>query len=104
MAGGLMLAAAPARLGGGAALDISLTRIVVALLVCLTLAALAALLLRRSGGRIVLPLRADRRIAVIESRRISPHADLCLLRCDGHDYLILSSAAGQQVLRQGPAA
>ncbi|WP_156347249.1 MULTISPECIES: hypothetical protein [unclassified Sphingomonas] len=101
---GMILAAAPARLGGGAALDVSLTRIVVALLLCLTLAVLAVVLVRRGGGRLTLPIRAERRIAVIESRRISPHADLCLLRCDGQEYVILSSAAGQQVLRQGPVA
>ena len=65
---------------------------------------LAVVLLKRGGGRLVLPSRAERRIAVIESRRISPHADLCLLRCDGQEYVILSSATGQQVLREGPAA
>lgn len=101
---GMILAAAPARLGGGAALDVSLTRIVVALLVCVMLAGLAAVLLKRGGGRLTLSGRTERRIAVIESRRISPHADLCLLRCDGQEYVILSSATGQQVLRQGPAA
>lgn len=100
----MILAAAPTRLGGGAALDVSLTRIVVALLVCLALAVLAAVLVKRGGGRLTLPNRAERRIAVIESRRISPHADLCLLRCDGREYMILSSATGQQVLREGPAA
>lgn len=101
---GMILAAAPARLGGGAALDVSLTRIVVALLLCLTLAVLAVVLVKRGGGRLTLPTRAERRIAVVESRRISPHADLCLLRCDGQEYVILSSATGQQVLRQGPVA
>ncbi len=101
---GMILAAAPARLGGGAALDVSLTRIVMALLICLTLAGLAAVLVKRGGGRLTLPNRTERRIAVIESRRISPHADLCLLRCDGQEYVILSSATGQQVLREGPAA
>lgn len=100
----MILAAAPARLGGGAALDVSLTRIVVALLLCLTLAVLAVVLVKRGGGRLTLPTRAERRIAVVESRRISPHADLCLLRCDGQEYVILSSATGQQVLRQGPVA
>ncbi|WP_230635828.1 hypothetical protein [Sphingomonas sp. Leaf4] len=112
MAGLMLLAASAAsapRLAGGGALDISLTRIVAALVLCLMAAALAAILLKRGGGRIDLSrlgmLRRtvrERRIAVIESRRISPHADLCLLRCDGNEYLILSSATGQQIVRARP--
>lgn len=102
-----VLAAAPVRLGGGAAFDVSSTRIVGALLLCLMLAALAAVLLKRGGGRLVptgwMAARGGRRIAVVESRRVSPHADLCLLRCDDREYLVLSSAAGQQVLRSEPA-
>ncbi|MBD8679357.1 hypothetical protein [Sphingomonas sp. CFBP 13720] len=103
MAGMTVLAAAPVRLGGGAAFDVSSTRIVGALLLCLMLAALAAVLLKRGGGRLVPTGRAGRRIAVVESRRVSAHADLCLLRCDDREYLVLSSAAGQQVLRSEPA-
>ncbi len=109
MAGLTLLAAGAAaapRLAGGGALDISLTRIVAALVLCLLAAMLAAILMKRGGGRIDLSrLRqgvGERRIAVIESRRISPHADLCLLRCDGDEYLILSSATVQQVVRSRP--
>ncbi|KQN21416.1 hypothetical protein ASE86_14415 [Sphingomonas sp. Leaf33] len=105
-----MLAAAPARLGGGGAIDVSLGRIVSALLVCLLLAGAAALLLRRGGGRIDWRALADwkkaapaRRIVVIETRRISAHADICLFRCDDRDYLVLCSASQQQVLRDPPA-
>jgi hypothetical protein len=47
---------------------------------------------------------ADQRIRVIESRRISQHADLCLVRCDNVDYVILSSAQQQQLLRETPVA
>ena len=102
--------AQPGRLGGGEALDVSLARIVAALVLCLMLAALAALLLRRGGGRLDLSaLRSltgpppERRIEVIETRRISPHADLCLLRCGGREFLILCSQAAQQVLRESTA-
>lgn len=100
-------AAAQHRLGGGGSLDISLTRIVFALLFCLALAIAVVLLIKRGGGRIDLSaLRSPlagltppmRRIQVIETRRISVHADLCLLRCDNREYLVLSSAAQQQVL------
>ncbi len=104
------LAATP-RLAGGGALDISLTRIVLALLLCMAAAVAAVLILKGKGGRLDLSgfraiarVHADRRIAVLETRRISAHADACLLRCDGIDYLILSSANQQQVLRETPAA
>lgn len=101
-----VLTAGAAPLGGGGALDVSLTRIVSALLLCLMLAAFAIVVLKRGGGRIALTgigrATLSRRIAVIESRRIGAHADLCLLRCDGDEYLILSSATAQQVLRHAP--
>lgn len=114
----LVVAAAPAiaragRLGGGSGgVDVSLTRIVTALILCLMLAALAALLLKHRGGRFDLgALRGfvgqmpgtARRIDVIETRRISQYADVCLLRCDGRDYLILCAEHQQTVLREGPA-
>lgn len=105
--------AAGGRLGGGGGLDLSLTRIVISLLLCLAIAASVILMLKRNGGQLNLDgLRAlvakrgpsTQRITVIETRRISVHADLCLVRCDGIDYLILSSAQTQQLLRQTPAA
>ena len=114
-----LLSAVPAsaqagKLGGGGTLDISLTRIVMALLLCLMLAALAALALKRSGGRVDLTqmrrlftaLPAERRIDVVETRRVSQHADVCLLRCDGREYLILCAQQQQTVLRESacPAA
>jgi len=96
------------RLGGGGALNLSLTRIVMPLILCLMLAALAAFALKRSGGRIdlkrvrglIAALPAQRRIQVIETRRISQYADISLLHCDGREYLILSSQAQQTVLRE----
>jgi flagellar biogenesis protein FliO len=99
--------------GGGGGVDVSLTRIVSALILCLMLAALAALLLKRSGGRVdtrvlrrmfVRLPQAARRIDVIETRRVSQYADVCLLRCDGREYLILCAQQQQTVLRDAPAA
>lgn len=100
------------RLGGGGDLGISLTRIVTALLLCVMLAVLAALLLKRNGGkvdltairRLIVRLPAQRRIDVVETRRVSQHADVCLLRCDGREYLILCAAQQQTVLREGEIA
>ncbi len=111
----LLFAAAPAtaqRLGGGGALNVSLTRIVMALLLCLMLAALAALALKRGGGRIDLAgltrifaaRPSQRRIEVIETRRVSQHADVCLLRCDGREYLLLCAPQQQTILREAPIA
>lgn len=100
--------AQPGRLGGGGALNLSLTRIVMSLILCLMLAALAAFALKRSGGRIdvkrlrgmIATLPAQRRIEVIETRRASQYADVCLIRCDGREYLVLSSQEQQLVLRE----
>jgi hypothetical protein len=113
----MLAAATPAlaqagRLGGGGSnVDVSLTRIITALILCLMLAALAALLLKRGGGKIDVPALRGlfarmpvtvRRIEVIETRRVSQYADVCLLRCDGRDYLILCAQAQQTVLRDVP--
>jgi hypothetical protein len=100
--------AQPGRLGGGGALNLSLTRIVMSLILCLMLAALAAFALKRSGGRIdikrlrglIVTLPVRRRIEVIETRRASQYADICLIRCDGREYLVLSSQEQQLVLRE----
>lgn len=102
--------ASAGRLGGGGSLNISLTRIVLALLLCVMIAGLAALALKRSGGRIDLTmfrrmfasLPSQRRIEVIETRRVSQYADVCLLRCDGREYLLLCAQHQQTVLREGP--
>lgn len=96
------------RLGGGGSLNLSLTRIVMALILCLMLAALAAFALKRSGGRIDLSrlrgllatLPQQRRIDVVETRRVSQYADVCLLRCDGREYLILCAQQQQMLLRE----
>jgi hypothetical protein len=106
-------AMAQARLGGGGSLDLSLTRIGMALILCLMLAALAVLLIKRSGGRVDLSairrrlastLPQQRRIDVIESRRVSLHADICLVRCDSREYLILCAPQQQTVLRETDVA
>ncbi|MBX9813390.1 MAG: hypothetical protein K2X76_01670 [Sphingomonas sp.] len=101
--------AAPRHLGGGGELDLSLGRLIFALLFCLGLAVIVALLLKRSGGKIDLAAfgrgfvaleRSPRRLQLLEARRVSAHADLCLVRCDDREYLILSSAAQQQVIER----
>lgn len=104
--------ASPGRLGGGGALDVSLTRIVMSLLLCVMIALLAALAMRRGGGRLdlkavrglFLKLPAPRRrIEVIETRRVSQHADVALLRCDDREYLVLCGANQQTILCEMPS-
>ena len=105
-------AAAPAAargLGGGESLGVSLGRIVGALVICIVLAVFAVLLLRQRSGKI--DLRAlfgrielrQRAIQVLETRRLSPHGDVCLLRHAGRDYLIVLVAGDCRVLRESEA-
>jgi hypothetical protein len=107
------MSAAPAlasahRLGGGGDVGISLGRIIAALLICIIVAVLAALLLRQRAGHQDLSrlffrfdLRA-RAIEVVETRRLSSHADICLVRHGGKDYLLLIMAGAAHVLSEVP--
>lgn len=111
----LALAATPAmagagRLGGGGDLGLSLGRIVLALLASLIVAVLAILLIRQRAGKGDLAavlsrfeLR-QRAIEVVETRRLSPHADICLVRHAGREYLLLLQSGSAQVLREEAAA
>lgn len=93
------------RLGGGGAVDISLGRIIISFLICVIIAALAILLIRQRSGRIDLAslfARMEprkREIEVVETRRLSPHADLCVVRQGGREYLLVLQQASAQVLR-----
>ena len=114
-AGAALLAASPAlaqagRLGGGQPLEVSLGRIVSALVICIIIAILAVLLIRQRSGRIDLQAWfgrlqvRPRSIEVVETRRLSPHADICLVRSSGREYLLLLLAGSAQVLREGAVA
>ena len=109
------LASAPAqagRLGGGSAPDISIIRILAALVLCALVALAVILIIRvRSGRPISLSWQqwpkfggiAAARLEIIESRRISAHADVCLVRCDGRDYLLACGPGGIIVVDQPDA-
>lgn len=103
------LLAAPAaaqRLGGGGAVEIPVGRIIAVLVLGALLALTAALAIKRRGGRVdlgrwtrlIATATPPQRIEVIETRRASQHADVCLIRCDNRDYLVLCSAAVQTIL------
>lgn len=115
---GVVLAALPLakasaqRLGGGASPNVSLIRVAAALLFCLTVAILAAIWLRRRdlpkriNGRPFATwaagLRQERRIEIIEARRLSVHADLCLARCDEIEYLLVCGPGETKVISSRP--
>jgi hypothetical protein len=111
-AGAAVLAASPAlagggRLGGGQPLEVSLGRIVSALVICIIIAVLAVLLIRQRSGRIDLHAFfgrlqvRPRAIEVVETRRLSPHADICLVRHAGREYLLLLLAGDARILSEG---
>lgn len=99
-----------ARLGGGEDLHVSLWRIVVALLVAILIVVLAALLIRQRGGKFDLAAFAGRMrlktsdINVVETRRLSPHADLCLIRHRDREYLLLLGAGHGRILNRADLA
>lgn len=103
-----VMAAAGGRLGGGQSLEISLGRIVGALVVSIIVVLLAVLLIKQRGGKIDLSawlgkvrLR-ERALDVVEARRVSPHADVCVIRHQGTEYLLLLSAGNSQLLSRVP--
>lgn len=109
VAAGAQNAAQP-HLGGGGSLDVSLGRIIASLVICIIVAVLAILLIRQRGGRGDLAAMfarlqpQARAIEVIETRRLNPHADICLVRHAGRDYLLVLQAGSMQVLRDEPMA
>jgi hypothetical protein len=94
------------RLGGGTGVDIPVGRIVIAFLICIAIAGLAILLIRQRMGkgdlagwlRRVAPRGGV--IEVVEVRRLSMHADIGVVRHDGHEYLLILQVGSTQVLRE----
>jgi hypothetical protein len=100
------------QLGGGGSPDISPIRVLISLLVALACAFGLALFLRTrmgqhpasaSVGQWLSRMGTLRRIEVVEARRVSAHADLCLVRNEGEEWLLACGPAGITVLRHGPA-
>lgn len=97
------------RLGGGSAPAISLIRIGAAFILCCLVAFAVIVLMRARSGQ---PLRfsveglrwfnlaVTNRVEVVESRRLSAHADACLLRCDDRDYFVICGVGGMLLLSE----
>lgn len=101
--------AATHRLGGGGEIDVSLGRIVTAFVLCIVIAVLAVLLLRQRGGKIDLARLFTRlgprarEIQVVETRRLNPGSDVCLIRHDDREYLLVLQHGSTHVLRERAA-
>lgn len=101
-----------ATLGGAASPGVPWLRIVFAFALCIGVAFGAIWLLRLyREGRIArsaagwLPARgarAERQIEVVETRRISAHADVCLLHWQGRSYLLLVGPSGVSLIDSDP--
>jgi flagellar biogenesis protein FliO len=99
-----------AHLGGSeGTIGVSLGRIVISLVICIIIAALAILLIRQRGGQVDLAAifskiePRTREIQVVETRRLNPHADICLVRQGGREYLLVLQQGNIAVLRDQPA-
>ncbi|MGK6317899.1 hypothetical protein [Sphingomonas sp. DT-204] len=97
---------AAGRLGGGGALDIPVARIIVSLIACLLIAALAIVFLRQRAGKADLRALFGRltsghgAIDIVEVRRLGMHGDVCLIRHDDREYLLLVQNSRAIVLRE----
>jgi hypothetical protein len=101
------MAAQAQSLGGAPDFEFPILRLVLGLLLCALVAIVAALMLKRFMHRGSMPrlekwsdlVRAPaRRIRVLETHRVSPHGDVCMLTCGGREYLIVLSPAGATVI------
>jgi flagellar biogenesis protein FliO len=104
----LLLAAAPAgaqRLGQGTGTEVPIWRVLGALALCLALAVAAAYFLRRRlGGSMPLTMGRARRLQVIETLRLSHQVDICLVACDGAEFLVAAAPQGVTTIGTGPPA
>lgn len=100
-------------LGQGGGPEIHWWRVLGALVVCIGLAIGGAFALRHrlqlgampqlfaAGPRLFGPA-PQRRLKLVESVRLNQQVDVCLVRCDGQDYLLAVSPGGIVSLAGGP--
>jgi flagellar biogenesis protein FliO len=96
--------AAAQRLGQGSGPEIAWWRVAAALFLCLALAAGVAFALRkRIRGGTPLFTAGPRRLQLVESLRLSHQVDVCIVRCDGRDWLIAATPHGASLLHAAGA-
>lgn len=97
-----LLTGAPAlaqRLGQGTDTEVPIWRILGALAFCLLLAVAAAILLKRrlnGPGRAV--FGRARRLQLVESLRLSHQIDLCVVSCDGAEFMLAATPHGATLI------
>ncbi len=92
-------------------LDLHLGRLIIVLLLCIALAIAAVFILKRasSAGKPSpfngpwLQKLGRPAVTILESRRISVHADVCRLAYAGREYLVVVSQGGATVLKEDAA-
>ncbi|HEY5723954.1 MAG TPA: hypothetical protein VIT45_16715 [Allosphingosinicella sp.] len=110
LAFGIPLAPAFAQtLGQGGGTDVSLWRVVGALILCIMLAAGAAFALRgklggKLGGMMPIIRGGDRRLRLVESLRLSHQVDICIVRIDERELILTASVQGANLIEMGSAA
>jgi hypothetical protein len=80
------------KLGHGSDTDVTPWRIFLVLGLCLAVAVTGAFALRwRMQNGTTLPTIMQRRMRLVERLRLSHQVDLCLVQCDGREFLIATS-------------
>jgi hypothetical protein len=90
------------QLGRGVDDGISTWRVIAALAVCAAVALGAALVMKRrmiGGTALFRGNRGSARLTMVESLRLRPQIDLCIVSCDGDELLIMLSPQGANLLR-----
>jgi len=91
------------RLGQGPDNDISILRVILALILCLALATAAAFVLRARMGHAPALFRSklgSRRLELQASLRLPNQVDLSIVRCDGKELLVATSAQGLMIVKE----
>lgn len=102
------LATAQALATGGEATP-PVLRIFAVFVICALIALVTAIALRRFSSGAITRAAAmaalqkfvgERKISVLETRRVSPHADVCRLVCAEMEYVLVVTPGGATVLRE----
>jgi hypothetical protein len=82
------------------ALDLHLGRIAAAIVVGGLVALAVVLAMRRLGTAKLMRIghTGNAKISVLEAKRLSVHADVCRMACDGREYVLVVGPAGATVI------
>ncbi len=113
----VMLGSQPAlaqQLGGARPLEIPYLQILAALVVCSLAALGAALAIQRRSGRALnlkfpVPWKSNQApnnqpLKVLESHRLSPHADVCRISAHDSEYIVIVTAGSVTIVSERPVA